>query len=77
MRDLLHTTAGLSDPTAEIGQRPEDDHTRLREICEQIDVLLDVGDLHEARRLSVDARNIYRRLHGIAAVRQQPNGGRT
>jgi hypothetical protein len=78
MRDILiHTPAGLRDPTAETGHRPEDDHARLREICDRIDALLDAGDLHEARRLSVDARNIYRRLHGIAAIRRQPNGGRT
>jgi hypothetical protein len=74
---VLPRTAGDTLPAVEIPvEAALDDNARLRELCDQIDALLDAGDWHEAHRFTVQARNLSRRVHGVAPITLRANGGR-
>ncbi|MFZ0042896.1 MAG: hypothetical protein WAK93_16410 [Solirubrobacteraceae bacterium] len=55
----------------------EDDRARLAELSVRIDALLDAGEWHEARRLTIEARNLSRRVYGDPLITARANGGRT
>lgn len=67
-----------SRPSA-VGHRDEDredDKARLAELSARIDALLDAGEWHEARRLTIEARNLSRRVYGDPLITVRADGGR-
>lgn len=72
------TAAALCEAAGEFdaAHAQDDERARLRELCDQTELLLDAGDLHEAWRLNANARDLSWRVYGAAAIGLKPSGDR-